>query len=775
MPFPSDRHESGPPAADRAARRRARSDAADRWVRELAGPLPAGVALLAVGGLGRRELTVLSDLDLLLVHAPDARGAAQEVAGGLWAAIWDAGVAVDHSTRTPEEALAVAGQDLAVALGLIDARLLAGSAELAEQLHTQFLTAWRRSAGRRLPELQAACRDRAARSGELAFLGEPDLRDSRGGLRDGQALRAAAASWLVDAPGEPQLAAYRQLLDVRGTAHGLLAARGVRRREERLRFTEQDLVADLLGFADADALLAATAGAGRTLARALDRCWARVADAAPRSAVLSWRRRAPARRPLADGVICQGGQVVLARDSDPAADPVLALRAAAAAAGAGLPLSAHTLERLTTAPALPVPWPEEARQQFLRLLGSGPDLVGVVEDLDDCGYLQALLPEWAAVRNRPQRNPLHAFTVDRHLLETVAAAAPLVRQTRRPDLLLLSALLHDIGKGRPGDHSEVGAALAAAVGTRIGLPATDVDVLARLVGQHLLLADTAVRRDLDDPVTVAAAAAAVGTVEVLDVLHPLTIADGQATGPAAWSGWKAELVDRLAGAVGRHLGGDPPVPRPALSAGQRAALRELRAGPVGSVAVRSDPAAGVVTIAGPDVDGLFAACAGVLALHGLDVRSVSAGGEAGLAADEFLVTPRLGGTGPDLVRLREELRGVLAGTFPLAERLAARAQAYRGGAPASAQEGTAAFAVAAAAGSAVLEVRAPDRIGLLHELAAALLGCRVTVRSAFCSTLGHDALDVFYLEPLEEAARAQVLRALRPVLAPPAPPAPAAP
>ena len=179
----------------------------------------------------------------------------------------------------------------------------------------------------------------------------------------------------------------------------------------------------------------------------------------------------------------------------------------------------------------------------------------VWEALDQEGLVERLLPDWDRVRNRPQRNPLHTYTVDRHLVETAAGAAALTRDVARPDLLLLSALLHDIGKGWPGDHRVTGEVVARDVARRLGLGPSDAELVAGAVRHHLLLPQTATRRDLDDPVTVAQVAAAVGGRSLLELLHALAIADGQATGPAAWNDWKAglvgDLVRRRADAAGR--------------------------------------------------------------------------------------------------------------------------------------------------------------------------------------------------------------------------------
>src|SRR5207302_3475750 len=161
-------------------------------------------------------------------------------------------------------------------------------------------------------------------------------------------------------------------------------------------------------------------------------------------------------------------------------------------------------------PPLPDPWPDLARNALVSLLEAGEPAVAVLESLDQTGLLVRLLPEWEHVRCKPQRNAVHRFTVDRHLVEAAVEAARLTRRVSRPDLLVLAGLLHDIGKGYPGDHTDAGVQVVPLIAKRLGLPSVDVDVLVALVRHHLLLPDTPTRRDLDDPVTVQPVADAVG-------------------------------------------------------------------------------------------------------------------------------------------------------------------------------------------------------------------------------------------------------------------------
>jgi [protein-PII] uridylyltransferase len=374
------------------------------------------------------------------------------------------------------------------------------------------------------------------------------------------------------------------------------------------------------------------------------------------------------RTPLADDVVAQDGEVVLARDAHPASDPVLVLRVAGAAAHAELPIAPATLERLAReSPLLAEPWPPAALEALVGLLSAGRGAVPVFEHLDQAGLLVRLLPEWAEVRSRPQRNSYHRFTVDRHLVEAAANAAALTRRVSRPDLLLLGALLHDIGKGRPGDHTEVGMAMVAELGPRLGLAEADVDVLVRMVEHHLLLPDVATRRDLADPATAEAVAAAVGSQQVLELLHALTEADSLATGPAAWSPWKGRLVAELVGRTRALLDGAP-APEAAPLADWQVEL-VATGGP--ALAARDDE----VTVVAPDRPGLLSLAAGVLALHRLDVRSAWAGTEGATAVSVFRVAPRFGAL-PDWAVVQGDLHRALSGDLPLQERLAVREAAY---------------------------------------------------------------------------------------------------
>jgi [protein-PII] uridylyltransferase len=353
-------------------RRRELAALTDRWLVELfatVAPQSHGVALVAVGGYGRGELSPGSDLDLLLLT--EGRRDAAAVASRLWYPVWDSGTRLDHAVRTPDEARRLARTDLAVLIGLLDARLIAGDEAMLAPLRAAVLADWRSSAPTRLAELRASGTERWERAGDVAHALEPDLKEGRGGLRDVVALRAVAASWVADRPHGDLDAACGQLLDVRDALH---LATG--RSTDRLVLQEQDAVARRLGLADADSVLRTAASAARTVAYAGDVTWRRVdALVRPRGRARSFgrRTRGPQLRPVAPGLCEHEGELVLAPDARPASDPVLALRAAATAAREGLVLADATVARLAAeCPPLDEPWPAPAREAFTALLGAGP-------------------------------------------------------------------------------------------------------------------------------------------------------------------------------------------------------------------------------------------------------------------------------------------------------------------------------------------------------------------------------------------------------------------
>jgi [protein-PII] uridylyltransferase len=437
------------------------------------------------------------------------------------------------------------------------------------------------------------------------------------------------------------------------------------------------------------------------------------------------------------------GEVELTSASAVGDDPLLPLRTAVAAATHRAAIERRTLERLALeSSALPDPWPSDGRRLFAELLLAGPPAIPVIEALDQRGVWVRFLPEWAAVRARPQHNAYHRFTVDRHLLETVANAARLAEGVARPDLLAIAALLHDLGKGYDGDHTQVGVELALRIGARMGYPDEDLSTLAALVQYHLLLPDVATRRDLSDVATIERVAAAAGSVERLQLLAALTEADAVATGPSAWSPWKAELIRELVQRATQLLtSGDPDhlTAEPFPTRDQLARLREA--------GQRIDAVGDVVTIMTDDRPGIFSRVAGALTLHGLDVLAAAAHStDDGRALSVFRISDPFRDT-PPWDRVIKDLELALDGRLALPARVAERARLYTRAMRQSRHRANVAvhFDNDASDEATVIDVHAPDAIGVLYQVTRALADLDLDIRSARVQTLGAEVVDAFYV------------------------------
>ena len=721
---------------------RAYAELVDRWLAELLGD-ERDVALVALGSYGRRELAPGSDIDVLLVHR--RRADVRDVAERLWYPMWDAGVKVGHAVRTLREAITLAARDVEVATSMLDARTVAGDPALGVELSEATTAQWRKQSDRWRGPLLASVQQRHARAGEVAFLLEPDLKSGRGGLRDIHTLRWVEVAEAVTFDRDAIDASHEALLAVRIDLH-----RVTDKAHDVLWLQDQDAVARAQGDRDADVLMARVASAARTIAWASDEVWDELGAGLGRR-----RRRHVSRdRRLAPDVDLREGVAELAEAAQPLGDPALVLRVAVAAAESGVRIGRSTLERLAIQPApMPSPWPAAARNELVALLATGGAAIPVLEALDQKGLLAWLIPEWEAVRSRPQRNAYHRYTVDRHLCEAAVEAAARTHRVSRPDLLLLATWLHDIGKGftRPHgdalDHTAVGVDLIATIATRMGFPPDDVVRLQGLVRHHLLLADTATRRDLEDPATIEAVAVAVDDQETLALLHALTEADSIATGPAAWSTWKAGLIDELVARTRKYLRGDSPIgPSPAIGDSAAALIERARE----SDRVIVDVVDGDVTVVAHDRPGLFSRIAGTLTLHQLDVLTARAWStDDGFAVDMFQVEPQFGQ--PDWDVVREDLERAIGGGLALDARLTERARAYSSARSQSAvpPRRTVSIDNDASASSSVIEVRAPDRPGVLFRVTRALAELNLDIRHAKVATLGHEVVDSFYVVDAE--------------------------
>ncbi|MEZ5249340.1 MAG: hypothetical protein R2713_09080 [Ilumatobacteraceae bacterium] len=663
---------------------------------------------------------------------------------GLWYPLWDGGIKLSQAAHTSKSLLSLPDDDLETATTILRVRCLAGDTSAVNACR-RALEQWRRKPIVWLQRLHGTARLRWDKAGDVASLLEPDLKDGRGGLRDHDMIRWALA---VDRPDVSALL-EGPFEDLAGPAEVLLATRcelhrATGRLSNTLLLQDQDRVAEALGYADADALMLTVSSAAHAVEWATERFWRRIERIT--------KRGGPAIRTLPEpvpGVTVIDDEAQLTPDAD-VDDPSFVFRTAAAAAHAGLPIGARSLRMMASrGPSPGEEWSERTRRGFLSLLGAGRPMVAAVEALERYDLFSRYLPEWRAVRSLPQRNAFHTYTVDRHLLQTVANASELVRRLaarsaahRRP------AARHRQGlSGRSTD-----ARCGARRGDRAphGFPPDDVAVVRSLVEHHLLLSETATRRDLGDPRTAANVAAAVGDLDTLELLAALTEADSRATGPAAWSSWKSSLLDELVHLTRLALRGErrPPTTTP-LDSRFSHLVEQVQAG--GGVLIEHESVGDfeMLRIASADRRGLFSLIAGTLAFHGLDVVGAEAfTGSDGTAVDEFRIL-RPTGTEPNWSKFAHDLRGVLRGDVDIDARLEQRIKNMgrrRRPLAAAAPRFEVLVSNEASDSTTMIDVRVPDAPATLYRLSHALAEHGYDIRSAKVATLGHEVVDVFYVQ-----------------------------
>lgn len=731
----------------------------DRWFRRVAEEALedlSGTALLAVGGYGRGRLSPFSDIDVVLVHDESVDGA--HVAEALWYPVWDRGLKMGYVVVTPAQAEVLLAEEFEWSTAFLDTRLIAGERRLMAEIDALTASAWRNDRDKLLDHLADTVSARHEKRGDAAFQIEPHLKEGRGGLRDvhamGWATRALpgfADDFLHELAEDVDI-----LLEARVELHRLTGRPG-----DILTLDEQDGVAEALGHDDSRDLMLRLALAARRIAWYSDEAWSR------------WERGKRFPMVGADGSVAQEvhvesavvpdasqfqaerGLISIKPEVDVSSDALLLLRLAVLAAETGLVMSRQSLTDLANRGSeIEQPWPAEARRLFSALFLTGRPAIRVVEDLDQFGLMERLIPEWANVLCRPQRNVLHTFTVDRHLCEAAANASQLARRVGRPDLLVVGALFHDLGKGFPGDHTEVGMKVIAEVGERMGYPDDELAVLVDLCRHHLLLPDVATRRDLSDPGTIKAVAAAVDSVAFLELLAALTEADSIATGPSAWGSWKEGLLKDLVNRTAYVLEGAdveevvvPEFPTPDVAELMIAGERVLSGRGV------------TFTVVTPERLGLFTTIAGVLAVCGLEVLDASAysedlasNGSVGaqgqpMAACQFVLQPPQAGS-VDWERVIEVAEQALDGRLALQARVSrkAREQArYQRRLSADPPRPEIIIDNDISAVATVVEVHAEDKIGLLYRLTQVVRELQLDLRSAKIQTLGPLAVDSFYL------------------------------
>jgi len=804
------------------------------------------LALVAVGGYGRGELAPCSDIDLLFLLPYKLTPHGEQVVEFMLYRLWDLGLKVGHATRSVDECIRQAKADMTIRTGLLEARFLWGDGELFQELKRRFRREVATGNGLDFVEAKLAERDqRHKRTGNSRYTLEPNIKEGKGGLRDLHTLywiakylyQVEEVEALVDrgvlSAGEAATFAKAAAFfwTLRCHLHYLAG-----RAEERLTFDLQPELARRLGYTDH----AGTSGVERLMKHYfliaksvgnLTRIFCAAIEAAhqrrpfirlPSLAIpgIGLRRRE------VEGFAVEGGRLDVPVPELFAARPIEILRLFEVAQRRDLDIHPNALRLVTRHLKLvkQLRSDPEANRLFLEMLTSpkGPEIT--LRRLNEAGVFGRLIPDFGRVVAQMQYDMYHHYTVDEHtifaigmlhriergdLKEEAPVASSVVHEVLSRRVLYLAVLLHDIAKGRGGDHSQLGAEVAQRLCPRLGLTEEETEQVAWLVLHHLLMSNTAFKRDIDDPQTIANFAAQVQSLERLRLLLVLTVADIRAVGPKTWNNWKAVLLRELYWRTAEELSGGlaSTAPEARVAAATAALAQELadwtpaeierhlarghaaywlgfdaralarqarmvrRAEEEGAplaVETRVDPHRGSteVTVYAADRLGLFSDLAGAIALAGADIVDARIFTLSnGKALDSFTIQDSGGAfERPDkLARLAAIIEHVIVG---------------------GAGEGTKDIAIPApppsrfdlfpviprvlidnraSAAHTVIEVNGRDRKGLLYRLTRAIAGLKLQIASAKVSTFGARAVDVFYVKDqfglkIEDERRLKAIR-----------------
>jgi [protein-PII] uridylyltransferase len=525
------------------------------------------VALIALGGYGRRELFPYSDIDLMILFRPEIEGDIGTIADSVLYPLWDTGLELGHGVRSVEEAVALAGDDFYFRVAMLDARLLAGSQLLYFELLSDYRTKYVEGQRQEFVEtMERFRRERREKYGSHSYLLEPHIKEGKGGLRDIQAMLWTArvvyglegitgivnAGILTGEEHDAFVASRDMLIRIRNRLHYISG-----RKNDQLYFEQQEEIAEAFSYDSRQGSLGVEVfmremyGHMQNIAVVTDLFFEHVAD------VLGLGSGGG----MADKVVESGIELrhnfihLVASPDDLRKKPHLLLRVFLAAGRLGVPVHHRSRKIVSAGLALitdKVRCSCRAAGSFLALLETATNVAEVLGGMLDTGLLSAYIPEFSRIITLAQHDIYHVYTVDRHSLQAVEELRRVVTEQEAvfetiesAKVMFLGTLLHDIGKGSGRDHSEEGAEIALGIGRRMGLSEDECADLAFLVRHHLFMPENALRRDLNDSDFIKHCAEQIGTAARLGMLYLVAIADSRATGPSAWSEWKASLLQEM--------------------------------------------------------------------------------------------------------------------------------------------------------------------------------------------------------------------------------------
>jgi [protein-PII] uridylyltransferase len=801
------------------------------------------LAILAVGGYGRAEMAPQSDVDIAFLHPAKRTPWCEQVTEAMLYFLWDLGLKVGQSSRTPDEMVRMAREDLTIRTALLEARYLWGDRALYDEARARFWAEVVRGSERQFVTEKLAERDtRHEKAGGTRYLVEPNVKEGKGGLRDLQTLywigkyihRVRNAAELVDAGllTQAEYHGFRRadgfLLAVRCHLHEL-----TRRPEDRLTFDFQKAIAERMRFrgrAGKSAverfmqfyfLQAKRVGSltGVFLAQ-LDQQFDKKRARTGFFAGFSTKPR------MLKGYRVYGGRIAAPSDDWFRQDPLRLVEIFQIAEANGLEIEPSTMRQADRDSVLikdEVRADPRANAVFLELLSGRGDPEMVLRWMNEAGVMGRFVPDFGRVNAQMQFNMYHHYTVDEHTLQAIGflnqiekgrleqdhpRSTKLIHQVESRRVAYVAVLLHDIAKGRGGDHSVLGAEVAHELCPRFGLSDAETDMVAWLVRQHLLMSDTAFKRDLTDPKTIETFVGEVQSLERLRHLMILTAVDIRAVGPGTWNSWKGQLLGELydaaherlrLGHIPHHRNERVAARKEAVGAvlGERSDLlakhgrlfndaywiaepddviaRNIvqydgakKGGEQLSIHCEFDAERGatLVTVIAPDHPGLFYRIAGGIHLAGgniIDARIHTT--RNGWAVDNFLVQDPLGKSFAEarqLERIKQAIADAIANRGELVPKLAKR-PLPRARADAFDVRPWVQFDNDASSRFTVVEVNARDRPALLNRLGRALFECQLMVHSAHITAYGERAADTFYVTDLTgskvtDAARMENIR-----------------